>query len=119
MIEKRANTPENQAWRNSEEAAGSYLLINEKFIYKLTGEDAPVTESLRIISIEDFRKRFTDAELAAITTSNDPVITVALLKLNTKVDKVIDLDDPQVSAVVGRLVFLAIINNERALELLA
>lgn len=40
-IETRPNDEAGRAWLAAEEAAGSYMLVNEKNISKLTGEDAP------------------------------------------------------------------------------
>ena len=39
-IETRPNNAENRIWLATEEALGSYMLVNERFISKLTGDDA-------------------------------------------------------------------------------
>jgi len=36
-VETRPNNAAGRAWLAAEEAAGSYMLVNEKFISKLTG----------------------------------------------------------------------------------
>lgn len=40
-IETRPNDEAGRAWLAAEEEAKSYMLVNEKFISKLTGDDAP------------------------------------------------------------------------------
>ena len=44
-IETRINDEPGRAWLATEEAAGSYMLVNERFIRKLTGDDLPGTAS--------------------------------------------------------------------------
>lgn len=39
-IETRPNNAENRIWLATEEALGSHMLVNERFISKLTGEDS-------------------------------------------------------------------------------
>lgn len=41
MIETRPNDEAGKVWLAAETAAGSYMLVNEKVIRKLTGEHAP------------------------------------------------------------------------------
>ena len=118
-IETRTNDTAGREWLAAEEALGSYMLVNERTISKLTGEDAPEEVVSRVILIEEFRKRFTDLELFNIVSSNDPVIGVALLKLNTKKDSVIDLDDPAVIATIEHLKTINILTAPRAAAMLA
>lgn len=40
MIETRPNNAENRIWLAAEEALGSHMLVNERFISKLTGDDS-------------------------------------------------------------------------------
>jgi len=51
-IETRINNAAGREWLAAEEAAGSYMLVNEATITKLTGEDAPEEVVSRVILIE-------------------------------------------------------------------
>lgn len=118
-IETRPNDEPGRAWLAAEEAAGSYMLVNEKFISKLTGDDVPAAASTREISTEAFRDRFTAPELLGVVSSTDTVIKYALLKLSTKERPVISLDNPEVVATVDRLVMLGLLSPARAATILA
>lgn len=114
MIETRPNNAAGRAWLAAEEAAGSYMLVNEKFISKLTGSDLPPVASSRTITTEDFRDRFTPAELLAVSSSADPVIKFALLKLSTKALPYVDLDNAEVIATMAHLVTIGLLTPERS-----
>ncbi len=114
MIETRPNNAAGRAWLAAEEAAGSYLLVNEKFISKLTGADLPTVASTRNITTEDFRDRFTPAELLAVASSADPVVKFALLKLSTKALPYVDLDNPEVIATMAHLVTVGLLTPARS-----
>lgn len=62
----------------------------------------PAGPEPRVISVQDFRSRFADPELAGIVSSTDVSVKVLLVKLQTRAD--VDLDDPQV---IGGLDLLA------------
>ncbi len=54
-IETRPNDEAGKVWLAAESAAGSYMLVNEKVIRKLTGEHAPQpTEPPTILSARQF-----------------------------------------------------------------
>lgn len=95
-----------------------HVIPAEQIIYVYTGVDAPQTVTLREITTEEFRGRFTSAELLAVVSSNDAAIKYALLKLSTKAHPVINLDDPEVIATVGRLVTLGLLSSGRQSEIL-
>lgn len=83
-----------------------------------TGSDAPSASS-RTITTEAFRDRFTAAELAAVVASTDPQIRIALLKLATKEQPTIDLDNAEVVATMARLVTLTLITPARSAAITA
>ena len=114
MIETRPNNAAGRAWLAAEEAAGSYILVNEKFISKLTGSDLPTVASSRTITTEDFRDRFTPAEMLAVASSDDPVVKFALLKLSTKALPYVDLDNAEVISTMAHLVTIGLLTPERS-----
>ncbi len=100
-------------------AAHVHVIPAEEMIVVYTGVDAPQSITLREITTEEFRDRFTPAELMAAVSSNDAAIKYALLKLSTKAHPVINLDSPEVVATVGRLVTLGLITGPRATSILS
>lgn len=68
------------------------------------------------ITVQDFRSRFTDPELAAIATSPDVAVQTLLLKLLTRTH--VDLRDPQTAAGVDLLVAKAGLAAHRKDEVL-
>lgn len=84
-----------------------------------TGTDAALVPPARTITTEAFRDRFLPAELAAIVAATDAQIRVALLKLSTKEQPTITLDNPEVIATMARLVTLGLITPARSAEILA
>lgn len=113
-VETRPNNAAGRAWLAAEEAAGSYMLVNEKFISKLTGSDLPTVASSRTITTEDFRDRFTPAEMLAVASSDDPVVKFALLKLSTKALPYVDLDNAEVISTMAHLVTIGLLTPERS-----
>lgn len=85
----------------------------------LTGTDMPESVVTREITTEEFRDRFTAAELLAVVSSDDAAIKYALLKLSIKAIPMIDLDNQEVVATVGRLVTLGLITAPRATAILS
>lgn len=73
----------------------------------------------RVITTEAFRDRFTPAELLAIVASTDAQIKYALLKLSTKEQPLIDLDNAEVIATMDRLVTLSLVTAARKTAILA
>lgn len=73
----------------------------------------------RVITTEAFRDRFTAAELLAVVSSSDAQIKYALLKLSTKEQQIIDLDNPEVATIMARLVTLGLITSARSTAILA
>lgn len=101
------------------DAAHVHVIPAEELIVVYTGIDAPQAVTLREITTEEFRDRFTAAELLAVVSSNDAAIKYALLKLSTKAHPAINLDNPEVVATVGRLVTLGLIAEPRATAILS
>ncbi|MBU3022881.1 hypothetical protein [Aestuariibacter sp. A3R04] len=80
--------------------------------------DVPVvSESIRIISVGAFRRRFTTAEKVAIKTSNDPVLEV--FEEDLIASSYVDLDFSQTQEAIAYLEQQNIIATGRAAELLA
>jgi hypothetical protein len=73
----------------------------------------------RVITTEAFRDRFTPAELLAIVASADAQIKYALLKLSTKEQPLVDLDNPEVIATMDRLVTLSLVTAARKTAILS
>jgi hypothetical protein len=96
-----------------------HVIPAEQIIRVYTGVDAPPAVSQRIITTEAFRDRFTAAELLAVVSSSDAQIKYALLKLSTKEQPIIDLDNPEVGTIMARLVTLGLITSARSTAILA
>ena len=96
-----------------------HVIPAEDIIVVTTGDDVFVPPSSRIITTEAFRDRFTSAELLAIVASSDAQIKYALLKLSTKEQPLIDLDNAEVIATMDRLVTLSLITAARKTAILA
>lgn len=96
-----------------------HVIPAEQIIRVYTGVDAPPAVSQRIITTEAFRDRFTAAEMLAVVSSSDAQIKYALLKLSTKEQQIIDLDNPEVATIMARLVTLGLITSARSTAILA
>lgn len=96
-----------------------HVIPAEQIIRVYTGVDAPPAVSQRIITTEAFRDRFTAAELLAVVSSSDAQIKYALLKLSTREQPIIDLDNPEVATIMARLVTLGLITSARSTAILA
>lgn len=101
------------------ETAHVHVIPAEESIVVTTGDDVFVPPSSRIITTEAFRDRFTSAELLAIVASSDAQIKYALLKLSTKEQPLIDLDNAEVIATMDRLVTLSLVTTARKTAILA
>ena len=77
----------------------------------------PAPPTPRLVSVQEFRSRFTDAELASIALSTDVQVRVLLLKLQTRSD--VDLDDPQVSQGLDLLISKTLLATSRKAQILA
>ena len=95
------------------------LSVNAEQIVVTTGDDVFVLPVSRVITTEAFRDRFTPAELLAIVASADAQIKYALLKLSTKEQPLIDLDNPEVIATMDRLVTLSLVTAARKTAILS
>lgn len=84
-----------------------------------TGDDVFVSPVSRVITTEAFRDRFTPAELLAIVASADAQIKYVLLKLSTKEQPFLDLDNPEVIATMDRLVTLSLVTAARKTAILS
>jgi hypothetical protein len=73
----------------------------------------------RVITTEAFRDRFTPAELLAIVASSDAQVKYALLKLSTKEQPLVDLDNAEVIATMDRLVTLSLVTAARKTAILS
>ena len=96
-----------------------HVIPAEQIIRVYTGADASPVVPQRIITTEAFRDRFTSAELLAVVSSSDAQIKYALLKLSTKEQPIIDLDNPEVATIMARLVTLGLITSARSTAILA
>lgn len=79
-----------------------------------SGDDLPAVPALpepRTLSVQDFRSRFTDAELAGVVSSADVAVKVLLVKLQTRAD--VDLADPQIAAGLDLLVSKGLLTAAR------
>lgn len=81
------------------------------------GDDIPQIPEVQppatpAVTIQDFRQRFTDAELLSVLSSTDAQVRLLLLKLQTRQE--IELTDPQVLQGMGYLVSLGLLTKERA-----
>jgi len=93
--------------------------INRIVVY--TGDDVPVTPSSRIVTINEFRDKFTTTEQDAILSlaySGDTVARRFLLKLQTTLMEV-DLDHADVVGALAYLVAKSVLTNSRANEIRA
>ena len=88
-------------------------------LYTEVDAEKHLPPSSRIITTEAFRDRFTPAELLAIVASSDAQIRYALLKLSTKEQPLIDLDNAEVIATMDRLVTLSLVTTARKTAILA
>ena len=80
-----------------------------------TGADIPAPS--RVLSIQVFRNRFTDPELAGIVASANASVRVLLLKLTTRLE--VDLNDPQVIGGMALLVSQGLLTAARRDAILA
>lgn len=88
---------------------------------ELPPEPAP-EPAPRMLTVHEFRTRFSDAELAAIALrayggAGDALAAVLLLKLQTRTE--IDLDDPALIDGLNYLVSVNVLTANRATELRA
>lgn len=119
MIETYAFTPETLATAQARTERKTIIIRGAELLV-LTGDDCQEPETTpREITTEEFRDRFTASELLAVVSSSDAAIKYALLKLSTKANPVINLDNPEVIAIVGRLVTLGLLSAGRTSEILA
>ena len=121
-VNREANA---EAARASSVAAGKKVHVRvfpaEGSIIVYTEADAEkyLPTVSRIITTEAFRDRFTPAELLAIVASADAQIKYALLKLSTKEQPLVDLDNPEVIATMDRLVTLSLVTAARKTAILS
>ena len=121
-VNREANA---EAARASSAAAGKKVHVRvfpaESSIIVYTEADAEkhILPVSRVITTEAFRDRFTPAELLAIVASADAQIKYALLKLSTKEQPLIDLDNPEVIATMDRLVTLSLVTAARKTAILS
>ncbi len=88
-------------------------------VYTETDAEEHLPAVSRVITTEAFRDRFTPAELLAIVASADAQIKYVLLKLSTKEQPFLDLDNPEVIATMDRLVTLSLVTAPRKTAILA
>ena len=96
-----------------------HIWINGTELLVYTGEDIPIT--YKILSVKDFRDRFTEDEIEAILDlaySGDVLARKILLKLQT-VGEVIDLTTPSVIAGMNYWVSKGILTEERKNQILS
>lgn len=81
-------------------------------------ESVKLPPAARAIAPYDFQLRFTDAELAAIQTSIDPVIIRGRTMLQTIRDD-IELGHPATQQLIGYMVSVGILTPNRSTEILS
>lgn len=94
-------------------AGPSVITRNLDHFLVYTGDDIPqdASPAERTLSVQDFRSRFTDAELAGVVSSADVAVKVLLVKLQTRAD--VDLADPQIAAGLDLLVSKGLLTAAR------
>ena len=121
-VNREANA---EAARASSVAAGRKVHVrvfpaeSSIIVYTETDAEKHLPPVSRVITTEAFRDRFTPAELLAIVASADAQIKYALLKLSTKEQPLIDLDNPEVIATMDRLVTLSLVTAARKTAILS
>jgi len=121
-VNREANA---EAARASSVAAGKKVHVrvfpaeSSIIVYTETDAEKYLPPIPRVITTEAFRDRFTPAELLAIVASSDAQIKYALLKLSTKEQPLVDLDNPEVIATMDRLVTLSLVTAARKTAILA
>ena len=121
-VSREANA---EAARASSVAAGRKVHVrvfpaeSSIIVYTETDAEKHLPPVSRVITTEAFRDRFTPAELLAIVASADAQIKYALLKLSTKEQPLVDLDNPEVIATMDRLVTLSLVTAARKTAILS
>ena len=121
-VNREANA---EAARASSAAAGEKVHVrvfpaeSSIIVYTETDAEKYLPPIPRVITTEAFRDRFIPAELLAIVASSDAQIKYALLKLSTKEQPLIDLDNAEVIATMDRLVTLSLVTAARKTAILA
>lgn len=121
-VNREANA---EAARASSVAAGKKVHVrvfpaeSSIIVYTETDAEKHISPVSRVITTEAFRDRFTPAELLAIVASADAQIKYALLKLSTKEQPLVDLDNPEVIATMDRLVTLSLVTAARKTAILS
>lgn len=82
-----------------------------------TGSDIPADPPKTGIPIEEFRNSFTQAELAAIAASNDLLVRTAILKITTRDDRMVPIND-ETRAVLAHMVSIGLLADGRPAQLL-
>jgi len=93
-VETRPNNAENRIWLAAEEALGSHMLVNERFISKLTGDDLVSFDPRPTISKWQFVQACADAGITE--TQIDTAVALLTNKRQRfwKYTQVIDRDNP-------------------------
>ena len=121
-VNREANA---EAARASSVAAGKEVHVrvfpaeSSIIVYTETDAEKHLPPVSRVITTEAFRDRFTPAELLAIVASADAQIKYVLLKLSTKEQPFLDLDNPEVIATMDRLVTLSLVTAARKTAILS
>lgn len=93
-IETRPNNAENRIWLATEEALGSHMLVNERFISKLTGDDSASFDPRPTVSKWQFVQACVDAGITE--TQIDTAVALMTNKRQRfwKYTQIIDRDNP-------------------------
>lgn len=93
-VETRHNNAENRIWLAAEEALGSYMLVNERFISKLTGDDLVSFDPRPTVSKWQFVQACVNAGITE--TQIDTAVALMTNKRQRfwKYTQIIDRDNP-------------------------
>ena len=112
------NTPENLAIAEAT-VERHHIWINVDKIHVFTGEDLPQEmQQDRMIPLHEFRNRFYDAELVGVAASNDPKVRTAILKITTRDDGMVPIND-ETRGVLDHMVSIGLLTADRPAQLLA
>ena len=98
-----ANSP-----RADKQANGTWLVYEPGDTLPVQPAPGPAP---RIVSVLDFRKRFTDLEIDGVLASADVAVRRFMFKLTTRTE--VDMDDPQVTLGLNLLVARTLLTAPR------
>lgn len=110
--------PLNDAIKLHDSLASSYLVFSGDTGIIYTGSDIPSQPVERKISVQEFRDRFTDAEMKAILLKGETDTNVELLLFKLQTVYEIDLDMNTVVNGINYLVSIGSLSQNRVVDIL-